>query len=316
MLDRVLLDANAIVNAAFIPDSWSALVVSKLAARKSAMFVGACALREALFIARKTGSELGKRTDPAELMEAFIRRIGALEVLPAAERIEDDIPEHDRHVVQEAIAARATIFTSDAELWAACVKVGRAAVLPLQALRRIDGMSLATTAFGVPPDSHKGSVFARAYPGAWGGMKNVGEFTVADFLGRLCLRYSTVQGAWIAEVAEVGELSIPIPTLQGAMQVVAVSWEAKKTLQLRVAGVEAPALVDMPKPLSAPLVGNVSIGHRADGTQHWNGAISVCVMNDRPIGKDLWANLRQSAELTPNPYDSDRLRQAMDSLIE
>jgi hypothetical protein len=315
MLERMLLDANAVLNATFIAGSWSALVVSKLVARKCAIFVGSRSLAEAVFIARKTATELGKRTDPAEPIEAFIRIVGAVQVPPAIDNVEDDIPEHDRHVVQEAITANAAILTSDAELWTVCAKVGRDAVFPLEALRRLDGMTLATTVFGVPPGRDTGSVFARVYPGGWGGMQNVGEFTVADFFGRLWLRYSTTRSAWTVELDEVGAVSVAAPTAQNVMQVVAVSWQATKALQLRIAAVEAPGTRPMPKPLSASLAGNVSIGHRADGSHHWNGVINACVMNDRPIGKSLWTNLRGSAVLTPNPYDSDRLRQAMNRAI-
>jgi hypothetical protein len=316
MLDRVLLDANAVLNATFIRESWSALVVSKLLARKSAIFVGSRSLGEAVFIARKAARGLRKTSDPAILIEGLIKRVGAIEVPPSDQPVENVIPAHDRHVAQEATTAGATIFTSDAELWSGCNSVGRAAVLPLQALRHLDGMSLATTVFGVAPGIHKGSVFARVYPGEWGGMKDVGEFTVADFFGRLWLHYSTSRSAWVAEMAEVGAVSVSVPIAPNAMQVVAVSWDAPKRVRLRVAAVDAPAEKAMPKPLSAPLIGSVSIGHRANGEHHWNGAINVCVMNDRPIGKDLWASLRANSEATPNPYDADRLRQAMSRVIE
>jgi hypothetical protein len=43
----------------------------------------------------------------------------------------------------------------------------------------------------------------------------------------------------------------------------------------------------MLEPLSASLAENVSVGHRVDGSHHWNGVIDACVMNDRPIGREL-----------------------------
>jgi hypothetical protein len=315
MLDRVLLDANAILIAAFIPTSWSALVVSKLVARKSSVFVGTSSLSEAVFVARDVARQLGKTTDPVAFIEGLIRRVGAVEIPPADDPVETAIPSHDRHVAQEAITAKATVLTSDASLWAGLKNSGRAAILPLEALQLLDGMSLATTVFGVPPDRHKGSVFARVYPGGWAGMKDVGDFTVADFDGRLWMRYSTSGAAWVAELSEVGTVRVPASLTENVMQVVALSWEAKKSVQLRVAGVEVPVERPMPKPLSARLEGSVSIGHRANGQDHWNGAINVCVINDRPIGKGLWANLRANPVLTPNPYDVDRLRQAMNRVI-
>jgi len=114
---------------------------------------------------------------------------------------------------------------------------------------------------------------------------------------------------------EVGSVTVAAQVATDTMQVVAVSWQAGKALQLRVSGVEAPGDKAMKHPLGESLVGSASIGHRANGEHHWNGAINVCVLNDRPLGAKLWGALRTSAELTPNPYDSDRLRQAISRLL-
>lgn len=100
------------------------------------------------------------------------------------------------------------------------------------------------------------------------------------------------------------------------MQVVVVSWEAGNKIQLRASSVPHPESAPMPSPLSAPLVGGMTGGHDANGENQWNGAINSLVINDRPIGVELWRELRVSAELTPNPYDLDRLREAMDRNLE
>ncbi len=316
MLDRVLLDANAILNAAFVPQSWSRLVVAKLVEQKRALFVGSRALGEAVRVARTMAGDLGKRRDPAVDIDQFIRHVGAIEVHPAADLIEAVISAHDHHVVGEAITAAATILTSDPELWIGCRAAGRRAVVPLEALRFLAGMSLQTTAFGVAPGRDRGSVFARVHPGNWAGRKDVGQFTVADFPGRLWFRYCTRKGEWVADMPEVGRVTLAAEIPPNVMQTVALSWEAGKHLRLRVATIDAPAEIRMRRPLGRDITESATIGIDANHEHSWNGAINVCVLNDRPVGTKLWAKMRAPSPLTPNPYDDDRLRRAIATLIQ
>lgn len=315
MLDRVLLDANAILNAAFIPQSWSRLVVAKLVQQKKALFVGSRSLGEAVTVARTMAGDLGKRHDPASDIDQFIRHVGAIEVHPSVDPIEAAIPAHDHHVAGEAITAAATILTSDPELWIGCRAAGRRAVVPLEALRVLDGMSISTTAFGVAPGRDRGSVFARVYPSRWAGRKDVGQFTVADFHGRLWLHYCTRSGAWVAEMPEVGRLTLAAEIAPDAMQTVAVSWEVGKHLRLRVATIDAPAEMRMRRPLGSDITESATIGVNASHEHSWCGAINVCVLNDRPVGAKMWAKMRAPSPLTPNPYDDDRLRRAIAALM-
>lgn len=50
-----------------------------------------------------------------------------------------------------------------------------------------------------------------------------------------------------------------------------------------------------------------SVGITTGGLHSWNGHVKSLVINDSPIGKDLWSSLRDSTELTTNPFDSNRL---------
>ena len=60
MLERVLLDANTLLNATFIPQSWSRLVISKLVQQRKSLFVGSRTFLEAREVARKIAAELRK----------------------------------------------------------------------------------------------------------------------------------------------------------------------------------------------------------------------------------------------------------------
>lgn len=315
MLERVLLDANTLLNATFIPQSWSRLVISRLVQQRKCLFVGSRTFLEAQEVARKIAAELRKSSDPTIALEGFVRQAGAIEVPPTSEFVEAQIPSHDQHVVREAIAANATIFTSDGELWAACKEVGRNAILPLQALRFLDGLSIATTIYGVTPGTQFGSIYARVFPGGWADMRGIGQFTVIHFADRFWLYYCTERRAWVVEVQGARTIALPAEIQSNQLQIVAVSWQAGQRMMLRVASIETPGDVPMRHPFSRGFDVSCSVGHRTNGDKHWNGAINVCVMNDRQISSRLWSSLRKYAELTPNPFDSDRLRQGIHQIV-
>ena len=85
MLERVLLDANTLLNATFIPQSWSRLVISKLVQQRKSLFVGSRTFLEAREVARKIAAELRKSSDPTIALEGFVRQAGAIEVPPTSE---------------------------------------------------------------------------------------------------------------------------------------------------------------------------------------------------------------------------------------
>ena len=60
------------MNATFVPQSWSRLVVAKFVEQKKALFVGSRSLGEAATVARTMAGTLGKRRDPALDIEQFI----------------------------------------------------------------------------------------------------------------------------------------------------------------------------------------------------------------------------------------------------
>lgn len=315
MLERVLLDTNALLNTVFLPQSFSRQAVICLEKNKSELFIGSETLKEAVGVAQKIAVKLGKEFDPAPIINETIRCFGMLEIEPSSDTIEAAVPAHDHHVAQEAAAAKATILTSDAQLWTGCRAVGRQAVLPLQALKILKEDSLQHVAFGVPPTQRVGSVFARVYAGAWAGQKNIGQFTVTNCAGSLCLYYCTHKSAWVVEVMGVGCVTIPAEIKVAEMYALLVSWEVGKGLRLRTSSVQNPKVLTMTDPLPTDLDGGFAVGRRVDNQHYWYGVIGAVVIDNRTVSKKLWQMFRDSSELTPDPYDKDRLEQAIRDFI-
>ncbi|MGH8736541.1 MAG: hypothetical protein ACREU5_03410 [Burkholderiales bacterium] len=311
MAARYLLDANAILNAVFIPSSWSYLAVRLGVENGASLYVGYRSLREAKVTALRLARGLGKRTDPRNQIEAFLRQRGVVQVHPDRScTVPAGVPRHDEHVFREAYAALAEILTSDHPLWFGCKGSEAAALLPLEVIRRYNGQSLATTIFGVPPRGDVGSIFVRAYPGNWGGMQIPERFSIVDFPGVLWIYYDAAEKQWVAEIEGQLTLRLDAPVTDQSLQTVALSWTAGR-LTFRSASAEHPAQAELLKKLGPPTSKSAPIGRHRSEQHYWNGQIYFCVYNDRPIGSDAWREMRRDRDLSPNPFDSDRLLSAM-----
>ena len=312
MADRILLDANTILNAAFVSESWSIKSVSCAIKNGVTVIVGHDTVREAVTVARRMALELGKQTDPEGIIESFIRHFRLIQISASATTdVPKEIPAHDTHVYCEADSAKAAILTSDSELWLKCKQAGYEAVFPLEIIRQFDGHSLATTVFGVPMNPKSGSVFVRGYPINWGGHVSDGLFTLIDFPGFLWLYYNAGSSQWVAELEGEESLAITQEITDDSLQTVSLSWRFGDQIYLRVGGAHAPAL----RKMDAALPGKLSearIGSHRTGQHYWSGAIYVSIFNDRPISKDAWRLYLQDRDLVPNPFDMDRLRGAID----
>jgi hypothetical protein len=82
------------------------------------------------------------------------------------------------------------------------------------------------------------------------------------------------------------------------------------------AAIANPPEIRMGRSRGRDLTESVTAGIHANHKHGWNGAINVCVINHRPIGEKLFATWLAPSILTPNPYDSDRFRQAINELVQ
>lgn len=302
-ISRLSLDANTLLNAVFVHRSWSSTVINLAARRKIPIFIGTETRIEAIRTAKAHAMALGKVVDPTQIIDCFIEisRFKLVKPLPCL--IPTEIPTHDHHVYAEAITADATVLTSDAGLWAAC---GSGAVLPLQLLKQWTDNQMNSTLFGIAPTTNSGSVFFRGIPN-WNSLNLAREkFYLADFGGQVRLYYDSELRSWIGIVPGIRKLEVKAQ-VKSTVQTIALSWKVGGKACLRVKGQEHPDQVTLNKEWQGDLT-QATVGSSYHQQHHWNGTVSSWVMNDGPIGRDLWKTLCESDVLTPNPYDSDRLK--------
>lgn len=310
MLNSVILDANALLNAAFISPSWSRRVAMKLKELGSHIYLGSDTYAEAVFVAQKLAASSSVKFDPQPILQLVINQLKIQIIQLTDQPVSHLIPKNDRNVAMEALTTNATLLTSDAKLYEGCLASGIRAIFPLEAMRLINGPALSTTAFGISPKKNSGSIFVRVTPGNWAAQRNIGQFTVIDFEKLVWIYYSTEIAAWCAVLSGDRRLKIPAQLTIGTSQALSLSW-GDGSFDFRVATVDHPVQLETDQYFDSDFNRMASIGRHHDGRFCWNGAINVCVIDDRPIGKSLWQNIRKSSAITPNPFDLDRLAVAI-----
>jgi hypothetical protein len=311
MTERILLDANTLLNAAFVSNSWSRRSVAFALQHDSVVLVGQDTTREAVRVARKISRELGKKSDPEAVIEGLIRQLRLMQVSADPRTfVPREISHHDSHVYREAFVGNAAILTSDSELWLTCKNIGAKAYLPLEIIRKYAENFLVTTVFGVPLRPESGSVFLRGYPTNWGGHVSEGKFTLVDFPDFLWIYYDAQEKRWTADLEGQECLHLPQIIRDDSLQTVVLSWKVGQQLIFRSAGSSVPTARILLSPLGGTIK-SARIGSHRTEHHFWNGAIYLSIYNDRPVSKDAWHTFLQDRDLAPNPFDMDRLRQAI-----
>ena len=174
----LLLDTNVVVNAAFIPNSFSDYCV-RLALNAGYRLVISDAIdAEIVKTLTRAASTQELKVLALVRMRDFIRQALSDEiVVDSTISVPSQIPTTDEHVYRAAVQSGVAVLTGDAALWLALRETGVQSFFPLEFMRMIDGMALANTIFGVAPKTQSGSLFVRAYSGQWANGVCSGRFT-------------------------------------------------------------------------------------------------------------------------------------------
>lgn len=308
MTERYFLDTNALLNAVFISESWSRRLVNSAGKANTQFVTGVRTLDEARSVLRETVKRTGSR---GGLMHYVMHYIEAkkFHILPPASPVRiPQIQAHDQHVVDEAVLSGSWVITSDAALLRGCAGNQIAAMSLLDALRRIEGLSIDKTWYGVPPQKDAGLVFCRATAAGWALPHVRGKFTLFHAPPWLWIYYDKDRNSWRAEVENAVGLEIFAPIEIDQTVAVAVSWKANERWIMRCSGTSTTASRHLGSRWRSHISQTFTMGHTLDSLNFWNGPINVCIMDDRPISRRLWKHASSlDVGVYPNPFDSDRL---------
>ena len=220
---RVLLDANVVMNAAFVSRSMARRAVELLPRLGYAAIVDQVSCFEAVSRSRDIARTAAIKTDPKPFIEAWLRSHEILEVSGQFAANAPTVATHDNHIAIASLKYSAWILTGDIRLFAECLHTAHPARLPMDVLyehaMREEGRPnlLNLLVRYCPPLSYdRGSLFARCVPGGWAGSGAVGDFVVLDVEEVGCLSYSTGEASWVFEMDAGPRTSIASGVAAGA----------------------------------------------------------------------------------------------------
>lgn len=324
LTNRVVIDTNVLLNAAFVADSSAQNSIKQLSILGFSVVIDEAIDDEALLILRRLRIKLGLPYDPIEIFRSYLMSSRIL-CLPASPLLRvKQVNKADQHVIGAASHYNAWVLTGDIKLAAQCQKQQIATRLPWDVI-----MEAATRENRDPPlhyifrvagiSSSKGSFFARVVPGSWGGMKSVGCFTVCDVenIGRIY--YDSFSAEWVFSTVLGIDVKLKCPVEPNEHWIVSASYEiggpgSIGTATLRAArplGQSIQNNISLKGKISALTPGEIAFGHSCHRNDHWNGYLRRIVLSPIAIDAKGWRALVAVPEAAPDPAAGNILEAAL-----
>ncbi|MHC4251224.1 MAG: hypothetical protein ACYS9X_19055 [Planctomycetota bacterium] len=308
-----ICDANVLMTAAFVPDSYSRAAVSVLRDMSFTPAVDEATYREATDTLNRIAKEINWPWNPELVLHTMARRHGLIHV-PSASHVADvpHVKDHDQPVAKAAVHNDGWVLTNDAELFVLCQRAGVAARFSFDAYIHYR----ATVAKTVTLEDivrwkglgqQKGHVFARVWPGGWAGRTDIDEeFTVFDVenLGRLF--FDCRPQEWVFAAKEHGRLAVPGTTEAARQEVLLVNYDWGGRLVLRSSGEAHPRQMMLPSGTQPPAdYGRGRFGGELDGDKEFFGNLECVVAGSKCVSGDRWRWLLETDHGATNPWDDD-----------
>ncbi|MER3352656.1 MAG: hypothetical protein RLQ73_01675 [Hoeflea sp. D1-CHI-28] len=300
---KLLLDANALVNAAFLERSWSRRAIQFAQDNGDQLLVSNVILDEARRTIASATSGMLTRRNPWQEVEAFCQRYSMNTIFCGSLSGFSRIHKHDQHIELAARQARARTLTNDIELALALKAISLPVCYPLELVEEYAPGSLSTRFFGERPTSDCGSLFFRGRPTGGGGHPE--EFLEPFSWPSFNVRYSYPSEEWRVTANGRCVVRAPHQLRRNDDLTLGLSW-TKNKFTLRLAGVTHPFVENLGSPIE------VDFNSAGQLAARYMGFIVLATMDNRTLGKGMWRkSLSDPPYSSPNPYDIDRVSEVI-----
>jgi rRNA-processing protein FCF1 len=162
--NKLLLDANTLVNAAFLSKSWSRRALESARSRNMTLLVSNVVLDEVKKIIRDAIAGQVVQTDPWVFVEEYCASIAARTVHCGRYSPGCSVKTHDHHIELAARQTNARVIANDIELISSLRALDLPACYPLELFAEGNPGVMETTFFGERPTPKAGSFFFRGEP--------------------------------------------------------------------------------------------------------------------------------------------------------
>ncbi|MBY0240322.1 MAG: type II toxin-antitoxin system VapC family toxin [Burkholderiaceae bacterium] len=321
---RVVIDTNVLLNAAFVANSSARYCLEHLAGLGFNLIIDAAIENEAKLILRRLKLKLTLGYDPAVVFDNFLRFVRII-ILPKATIMPSrHVNKADLHVYSVAAHYQGWILTGDLKFAAECQSIPLPVRLPWDVM-----MEVAQRANKVPPMEYlfhsagvsrtSGSLFARVLPGSWANQSFPKIFTVCDVENAAKLAYDNGRREWVFSTKFGTEVRLKCEITMEQEWIVCASYDMDGRtntgkLNLRAcdtAGANVQSETQLSGALPSAVPGNIAIGASAGGTDHWNGYLRRIVVYPNAMRKENWKAIRKLPDSAPDPAAGNVLEAAL-----
>jgi hypothetical protein len=167
----------------------------------------------------------------------------------------------------------------------------------------------------VPLTRYSGTIFARVITGSWGGMKNVGQFTVCDVenVGRLF--FDTHSEEWAFSMPMGIKAKLRSPVSSNETWAVCASYRLPGTANRGKVSLHVGRYPNIVQSCSERTLKNLpplgvqrtQVGAALNQEHFWNGHVRALVVGPQNMSSETWKAIVAIPEGAPNPYDENAL---------
>ena len=328
--DKVFLDANALLNGAFVRDSQAHRAIQRLRSLNHTIFVDEATWLEAVRVAERIGEKLGIRYQPSHVLLDFTRATPILHLPPAEHTIGQHVNKSDRHVANAVAAYEGCLLSDDHQLVAELHLQGISA-LTTQGAAMLGGPPLAQVQpmfphagrqYAPPPRRITRHYFMSLLPGDWAAVRNGrGRFTGFDYEGRVWVYYDLHTLKWCANADRGPQLTVNLPAQPNIRVSVCYTYSigtalgSSGSVALMVCNngqgaAKSESRLSGTVFLSAPRR-KLHFGNARSNQHHWNGAIGQYCHDVGLVSFDTFKYVASVPGLMPSVSTGDILRLAM-----
>lgn len=326
---RVIVDTNVLLDAAFVSDGIARGAITGLLRLKFSPSIDEEIEKEAL--KKLSGFRISKGLvfDPAVAFNAFINEAKILRLPPGTPLLGTKVHRSDRHVASAAKQYGAWVLTSDAILVSQCLATGIEARLPWDVLEEAlssEGRDVnIAMLFRVRNlTTRSGLIFARVIPGSWASMRLREIYTVCDVPGIGRIYYDGHSEEWAFDLEVGAKVKIFCPISANEIWAICGSYNLPDVGRSGSISIRAGRYPDKTFAASEATLKrfrsfyqeSATIGHSRIGTDYWNGHLRALVIGPQGMNANTWKAIVSIPEGAPNPYDSNNLIAALLLLSE
>jgi len=315
----VLLDANVLLNAAFVEDCIASVALLRLHEAGYSLLVEEVTFAEANRTVHRMGGDLGIHYDPGRILASYVRHAGIVFVPPGTVTAQTLIRKHDSHIPRAASGFDCWVLTDDTELYLRLGEAGYDVRSSFEAYMALVGENGAQP---LPPriqplgDSGMGYVIAWITPSGWWNCATGKKFTAFERASMAWVYFDDARHFWIAECNFAHcEVTIPYKFKSDRPLAVLLTFDQTVTPPKIGFGVGGPEVGSTYETAFSATTGllvsslfvkdEFSIGHagaRDGGAGHQlNGYMRSFCTGNRFLSRRLWKLLCSAEGLTPHP---------------